>query len=125
MKVAILILTLIAVTAYAAPVEEDANIQALIEKLLASQQLIDEDASEIESFQKDAEQDNLEEEKMLSYLAEIQADDDEEAIIEEYFAQQEAPAQLQGWWKKTWKNVKKFTKKYGPTILKYGKYLGR
>ena len=126
MKVVILVLALVAV-AYAAPVEEDANIEALIEKLLASEQQTDKDTPGVESVnEEDAKQENQEEERMLSFLAQMQADDNEEAIIEAYFAQDQSPAQLQGGWKRTWKKVKKFGKKHGPTLLKYGlKYLGR
>ena len=98
MKVAILILALATVTAYAAPVEEDADVKALLKNLMALQQPTDEQTPGIESLIN--EQKNQEEERMLSLLAQLQADEDREANIEEYFAQDQAPAEEQFWkWK--------------------------
>ena len=114
MKVAILILALVA-TAYAAPVDEDAMIEAFLEKLLTSEQQAKKNAEVEALLQKDNEQEN-EEEQLLSLLAQMQTEDNEEAILEALFAQEQAPAQMQGFWKK----AKKFIKKHGPTIVKYG-----
>ena len=128
MKVAILILTLVAV-AYAAPTKEDRQFKAFIEKLLASQQQTDEDTPEIEALHEEAiEQEN---ENLLSLLAQMQDDDSDEdeeaeAIIQAYFAQDQSPAQLQGWWRKTWKKVKNYVKDNKEGIIRHGiSLLGR
>ena len=120
MKLAILILALVAVTAYAVPVEEDTKIENLIEKLLASHQQTDEDTPEIGSPFKQATKQENEQDRIESLLAQMQTDADEEAIIEAYFAQEQVPAHLQSWWKKTWRKVKRFAVKHGPTIIRHG-----
>ena len=120
MKVAFLILTLVAATTYAAPVKEDTKVKNFIEKLLASHQQANEDTPDIESPFKQATEQENEEEEIESLIAQMQSDADEEAIIEAYFAQEQVPAHLQSWWKNIWKNVKRFAVKYGPTILRHG-----
>ena len=119
MKVVILILALVAV-AYAAPVDENAMIEAFFEKLLASQQQASENAEIEDLLKKDNEQEN-EEEQLLSLLAQMQAKDNENAILEALFAQEQAPPQMQA---KYLTNFKNYIKRNGPDIAKEGlKYL--
>ena len=110
MKVAILVMAFVALTAsvaYAAPTEnEDAEIEAFLNKLME---------------QEASEQDNHAA-QMESFLAQLQDDDDddEEADLQEFFAREQIPAQLQGWFRKAVKTVGRVARKYGPTALKYG-----
>ena len=96
MKVTILILTLVAVTAsvaYAAPLEDkDAEVEAFLEKLVKQEMALQQDDD----------------------------DDELEAAVQEMFAREQVPAQLQGWFRKLTKKVGKAIKKHGPKIIKYG-----
>ena len=102
MKAIVLILALIAATAYAAPIEEDAKIEAFIEKLLASEQQDDGIQALLE---KATERESEHEEVIQSLLAQMQDDEDEDAFMEAYFAQEQA-AEIQGWFKKIWGRIK-------------------
>ncbi|XP_064389535.1 uncharacterized protein LOC135337524 [Halichondria panicea] len=116
MKVAILVLAFVALTAsvaYAAPTEnEDAEIEAFLNKLMEQEETSEQDdhAAQMESF-----------------LAQLQEDDDdgEEAALQEFFAREQIPAQLQGWFRKAVKTVGRAAKRYGPRVLKYGLKYGK
>ncbi len=107
MKVAILILALVALTAsvaYAAPTEdEDAEIEAFLNKLMKQEK-----ASEQENHAA----------QMESFLAQLQ--DDEEADLQEFFAEEQIPAQLQGLFKKA---MKKVGRTLGRTVSKVGDFI--
>ena len=114
MKVAILVLAFVALTAsvaYTAPTEnEDAEIEAFVNKLMEQEEASEQDdhAAQMESF-----------------LAQLQDEDDdgEEADLQEFFAREQIPAKVQGW-RRAVRSVVKGVKKYGPTALKYGKKYG-
>ncbi len=113
MKVAILVLALVALTAsvaYAAPTEnEDAEIEAFLNKLMKQ-----EEASEQENHAA----------QMESFLAQLQDDDDDvDEAAEDFFAREQIPAKLQ-WGRRFFRKVIKVGKKYGPTALKYGAKYG-
>ena len=110
MKTIILILPLIAATAYAVPIEEDAKINAFIKNLLLASEKQD---NGIESlFEKATKQEKEQEEKIQSLLAQMQDDDDEDAILQELLALEQggdiAKIQRRKWWQKAWGKVKGF-----------------
>ncbi len=99
MKVAILVVAFVALTAsvaYAAPTEnENAEIEAFLNKLMKQEEV--------------SEQDNRAA-QMQSFLAQLQDDEeDEEAALQELFAREQAPAKVQ--WK-LFDHAYKFAKKH-------------
>ena len=110
MKVAILVLAFVALTAsvaYAAPTEnEDAEIEAFLNKLMEQEEASEQDnrAAQIESL-----------------LAQLQDedDDDEEAALQEFFAREQVPAQLQNWFKKAFRKVGGFVKRHALPALRF------
>lgn len=130
MKVTLLILALIAV-AYAAPTRKDRQFKAFIEKLLASQQQADEDTPEIEAFLEETNEQENKEKNLLSLLAQMQDDDSDEdeeaeAIIQAYFAQDQSPAQLQGWWRRTRNKIKNYLRNNKEDLIRRGiSFFGR
>ncbi len=59
--------------------------------------------------------------QMESFLAQLQDDnDDEEADLQEFFAREQIPAELQGWGRRFFRKIMKVGKKYGPGLLKAG-----
>ncbi len=88
MKVSILVLAFVALTAsvaYADPTEnEDSEIEAFLNKLMKQ-----EEASEQENHAAEME----------SFLAQLDNDDDEEAGHQKFFAREQIPAKLQSWFK--------------------------
>ncbi|XP_064389531.1 uncharacterized protein LOC135337519 [Halichondria panicea] len=110
MKVAILVMAFVALTAsvaYTAPTEnEDAEIEAFVNKLMEQEEASEQDdhAAQMESF-----------------LAQLQDEDDdgEEAALQEFFAREQILAKVQGW-RRIARSVARGVKKYGPTALKYG-----
>ncbi len=86
MKVAILVLAFVSLTAsvaYADPTEnKDSEIEAFLNKLMKQ-----EEASEQENHAA----------QMESFLAQLDNDDNEEAGHQEFFAREQIPAKLQSW----------------------------
>ncbi len=111
MKVAILVLAFVALTAsvaYAAPTEnEDAEIEAFLNKLMEQEEASEQDNSAAQ---------------MESFLAQLQEDDDdeEEAVLQEFFAQEQIPAQLQGLFRTVVKQLGNTASKVGGYVRKYG-----
>ncbi len=106
MKVAILVLALVALTAsvaYAAPEieSEDAEIEdAEIESLLR------------EIMNKDREEQNTGE---IESLPQGEEDEDNEAILQEFYAREQVPVEIQGWFRKAIRKVGHLGyKKYHP-----------
>ena len=116
MKVAIFVLAFVALTAnvaYTALTEnEDAEIEAFLNKLMEQDEAFEQDnrAAQIESL-----------------LAQLQDEDaeSEEAALQEFFAREQVPVQLQGWFRKAFRTVGSVIKRYGPTALKVGAGLGK
>ena len=90
MKVTILILALVAIAAsvaYAAPEKnEEAELEALLEKLMKQNELQEVDMQEDEDDE----------------------DEEKEAALQEFFAREQVPAEVQGWFKKAFRRVKRF-----------------
>ncbi len=115
MKVAILVLALVALTtsvAYAAPVEET-ELEAMLQDVFGSQQTEDDSADEtlLQKLMQASEQD-----KMKSILAQVQ-EEQIDAALQEFFAQEQVPAELQGWLSRS---IKRFVKPTIGRVIKYG-----
>ena len=127
MKVAILVLALVALTAsvaYAAPVEET-ELEAMLQlqDVFVSQQTEDNFADETLLEKLMQQETASEQDKMQSILAQIQ-EEQIDAALQDFYAEEQVPAELQGWLKKTFKKAGKFLKKNKSSIIGAGiKYL--
>ncbi len=118
MKVAILVLVLVALTAsvaYAAPVEET-ELEAMLQDLFGSQQTEDDTADETLLVQQDTAS---EQDKMKTIIAQIQ-EKQIDAALQEFIAEEQVPAELQGWLKKTFKRARNYIKKNRSKIIRTG-----
>ncbi len=116
MKVAILVLVLVALTAsvaYAAPVEET-ELEAMLQDLFGSQQTEDDTADKALLEDTASEQD-----KMQTILAQIQ-EKQIDAALQEFFEEEQVPAELQGWGKKTFRRARNYIKKNRSKIIRTG-----
>ncbi len=97
MKVAILVLALVALTAsvaYAAPGIENENADAEIEALLREiMNKGEQNTGEIESLPQDEE------------------DEDNEAILQEFYAREQVPVEIQGWFRRAVRKVGRFVRR--------------
>ncbi|XP_064389534.1 uncharacterized protein LOC135337523 [Halichondria panicea] len=120
MKVAILILALVALTAsvaYAAPVEET-ELEAMLQDVFGSQQTEDDTADET-LLEKLMQQETAAEQDKESILAQIQ-EEQIDAVLQEFFAEEQVPAELQGWFKRKLKQAGKYLKKNKSKIIDTG-----
>ncbi len=102
MKVAILVLALVALTAsvaYAAPEieSEDAEIESLLREIM-NKDREEQNTGEIESLPED--------------------DEDNEAILQEFYAREQVPVEIQGWFRKAIRKVGRFVRK---KVIPFGK----
>ncbi len=109
MKVAILVLVLVALTAsvaYAAPVEETPEdvLQRIRLLLLGSQPT---DTADETLLEKLLQQETASEQDKQSSLAQVQ----EDAELQEFFANEQVPVEMQGWFKRLYNRVKKYARK--------------
>ncbi len=124
---AILVLALVALTAsvaYAAPVEET-ELEAMLQlqDVFVSQQTEDNFADETLLEKLMQQETASEQDKMQSILAQIQ-EEQIDAALQDFYAEEQVPAELQGWLKKTFKKAGKFLKKNKSSIIGAGiKYL--
>ena len=101
MKVAILVLALVALTAsvaYAAPGIENENDDAEIEALL--REIMNKDNKE--------EEQNTGE---IESLPQDEEDEDNEAILQEFYAREQVPVEIQGWFRRAVRKVGRFVRR--------------
>ena len=144
MKLGVFLLAFVAVTvnvAYTAPQakSDTQDLQALLKKVLeqsaqddeggvqdedAELQSPQEDEGDIQDFLASMQQDDegVETQDLQDLLASMQQDD-EDAELQEFFAREQIPAHMQGWWKRAWRKVKKVARKVVHYGRKYGPYL--
>ena len=126
MKVAILVLALVAV-AYAAPENnEEAAIEEFVKQLMVAHK---QEGAKVEDFIQNlmdqemaSEQDDGE---LQSSLA--QNEDEEDAVIQEILARAQNPARAKAQWrvfKRIFRGVKRFVKKVAPKVLPHIPYVG-
>ena len=145
MKLSILLLALVAVTvnvAFAAPRGAKSDIQGLqtlLEKVLKQSAQEDEEGIQDEDAELQSPQE--EEGDIQDFLASMQQDDEgveiqdlqdllgsmqdneEDAELQEFFAREQIPAHMQGWWKRAWRKIKKVGRKVIHYGTRYGPYL--
>ncbi len=112
MKVAILVLVLVALTAsvaYAAPVEETPKdmLQRIRLLLLGSQPT---DTADETLLEKLLQQETASEQDKQSILAQVQ-EEQIDAGLQEFFANEQVPVELQGWFKRIYNRAKKYVRK--------------
>ena len=133
-----LLLAFVAVTAsvaYAAPQgdDEEIAIQEFLEKalkqspqdhkdvdiqdFLGSMQQEDDKNVDIQDFLANMQQDKegVETQDLQDLLGSMQ-EDDEEAELQEFFAKEQIPAHMQGWWRRAWRTVKRVARKVAPYV---------
>ncbi len=111
MKVAILVLALVALTAsvaYATPVEET-KFEAMLQALIESQQTEDDSADGTAS-----EQDKQ------SIVAQDQDEQIDAAALQKFFAEQQVPAELQKWGRTIIKNYRNYFSRIRANIIRRG-----
>ena len=127
--------------AYAAPRGAKSDIQGLqtlLEKVLEQSAQEDEGGIQDEDAELQSPQDDGD---IQDFLASVQQDDegveiqdledllgsmqedDEDAELQEFFAKEQIPAHMQGWWKRAWRKIKKVGRKVIHYGTRYGPYL--
>nr|CBW45489.1 silicatein-alpha interactor silintaphin-2 [Suberites domuncula] len=128
MKIAIFVLAFIAVTAsvaYAAPQGEeadieDADIEALLKRIMKEDQAEQQDDDSQGEIQSDmAEEEDDDNVDVQSFLAQVQADDEDEALLQALLNQDKVGAKAQ--WR-LFRRVGRFVRKGVRFYRKYGKY---
>ena len=130
MKVAILVLALVAVVAYAAPEtnNEDAEVEEFLKHLMIAHK---QEGASVEDFiHKLAQQEEAseqEEGELQSSLAQNN-DDDEDAILQEIIARTQDPSAKAQWrrfrFRRVVRRVGRFVKKVAPKVLPHIPYVG-
>ena len=121
MKVAILVLALVALTAsvaYAAPVEET-KFEAMLQALLGSQQTEDDSADET-LLEKLSQQETASEQDKQSIVAQDEDEQIDAAALQEFFAEQQVPAELQKWSRTIIKNYRNYLMRNRANIIRRG-----
>ena len=99
---------------YAAPKgnEEEIAIQEFLKKALKQSPQDDKDV-DIQDFLGSMQEDdeNVETQDLQDLLGSEQ-EDDKEAELQDFFAKEQIPAQMQGWWRRAWRKVKRFVRAY-------------
>ena len=99
--------------------EDDENVD--IQDFLGSEQEDDKNV-DIQDFLGSEQEDdeNVDIQDLLGSEQEddenVDIQDDDEAELQEFFAKQQIPAHMQGWWSRTWRKAKKIYRKVAPYV---------